>query len=121
MPVIPPSQPINIKADQNQGRSSPPIIVQEAGGSSQASEVHPLVFTFHPYIPIEDRLVTVEDTTLGDGGVAFALAHSVILPRDMESLEGIETPTLGILSFQCLVVVIISLSFDLYKSFTFFN
>lgn len=62
----------------------------------------------HPYIE-HDMMFTVEDITLGDGAVAFALANNLILPRDRESLEGINTLTMGILSFGCLIAV--SLSF----------
>lgn len=62
-------------------------------------------FTINPYIPMEDRLVTLEDIALGDGGVDFSLANSMTLPRVRESLNEIDTPVLGLLSFQFLIVV----------------
>lgn len=81
------------------------LMFMKLRGSSQVDDMYITLFTPQPYIPMENRLVAVEDTTLGDGGVTFALAHSLTLPRDRESLEGIETPTLGTIRFNCLIAV----------------
>lgn len=66
-------------------------------------------------------MVTIEDTAIGDGGLAFALANSLTLSRDRESLEGIDTPTFGILSFQCLIAVNFSSISFLCSSLSFFS
>ena len=91
---------------------SPLAVIHEIGGSSEVADLPVPLFSPQPYIPMENKLVTVEDTALGDSGVVFALAHSVTLPRDRESLESIRTPELGIISFQCLIAVSLLLSFD---------
>ena len=54
---------------------------------------------------MENRLVTIEDTALGDRGVAFALAHNLTFPRDRINLEAVGALELGIISFQYLIVV----------------
>ncbi|KAM7516678.1 hypothetical protein LguiA_006261 [Lonicera macranthoides] len=78
-PLVIPTQVTNLKANQNQGRSSPPAtIVQKAGGSPRISETPPLVYTFSHYTSMNDMLVTTGDIALEYGGFAFALANNFV-------------------------------------------
>lgn len=107
-----------MEANQScQRNSPPPVAVQEAEGSSQVANLPIPLFTPQTYILIEDRLVTVEKTALGDSGVAFALAHSLTLPNDRRHLEDVETLDLGAISFQCLITISFSVPFCLHIIF----
>lgn len=97
--------------------SSPPAVIHEVGGFSVAADLHVPLFSPKPYIPMENKLVTIKDTAVRDVGVDFALAHSLTLPRDRKNLEGIKTPELGIISFQCLITVNILFFSCVYKYF----
>lgn len=63
------------------------------------------LFSPQPYIPQDNRLVTIEDSTLADNHVAFVLATNITLPADQKKLKDIKTVVLESMSFQCIIVV----------------
>lgn len=87
-PVTSPQMVINVVAKENVAKDSmlSPTI-NEVGGSSQAVEEVIASFMPQPFIPSENRVVFVEDSTLEEKGVAFGLATNITLPWDRAALE----------------------------------
>lgn len=108
----------NVVAEEaGQHDSIPPAIIHEIGGSSQAVDEPTTILSPRPYIPTKDRLVTVEDSTLEDTGVAFGLETSITLSRDRVALEAQKTFNLS----NCLVIVRLLPSFICLSFFNFFS
>lgn len=82
-PSTDPSTPAEDMACQVGHRDpSPPVIVHEVGGYSHTDDWPVPLFFPRSYILMENRVVTIEDTAIAGGGVAFALANNLTLPRD---------------------------------------
>lgn len=65
-----------------------------------------------PRLMHEDRPMTLDNSTLKDPSMAFALCHSVTPPNDRAILERMATVELGLMGFSNLIRVnLILLSF----------
>lgn len=53
----------------------------------------------------EDRSMTIDDSTLKDVGVAYAITKSITPSADRAILERLGTPELGLIGYYCLVAV----------------
>lgn len=116
-PVITPPMFADMVVDQTGRHSSPLVVVHKAGDSFHVADLPVPLFTPQPYIPTEDRLVTVGDSALNDNGVAFALAHILTFPKNKRNMEAVGTSDLGAISFQRLIAVSFSLPFCLHTIF----
>lgn len=78
--------------------------VTDAGMNKIGEFNHPAhkfvaLFNPQPYIPQENRLVTIEDSALADSHIGFVLATSITPPEDLKKLQAIKTAHLECQSF----------------------
>lgn len=79
--------------------------MQKVGEFDEHAKRAVALFYPQPYIPQENMLVIVEDSTLTNCHISFALATSITHLEDRKKLEAIKTQDLESLSFQCLTTV----------------
>ena len=106
-PVVHPTKVGEVEGAENISTTKSPVSakINEVGGLDQSIDRHVAMFNPQPYIPQQNRLVTIENSALADSHVGFALATSITPLEDQKNLKAIKILDLESKSFQCLTVV----------------
>lgn len=111
--ILSPPPPVNLPTGvndvdgaENIGTNRSPVVDSEINKISefdQPADRPVALFSPQPYIPQENKLVTIEYFALADSHDGFILATSII--PHQKKLKAIKTLDLESLSFQCLIAV----------------